>query len=197
MRIVLPWLRRASTGSGYPPKKEQRKCPDAHIASEPSSGSPARSRIAAAATGRAAPTAPPPVTILTHGNVGHGDFFVSPFGDQSTYANGPEILDQHGNVVWFQPVPAGQEASDFRTQTYQRPAGADLVAGHRPRRPRQRHRLHLQRPLPADRHGQRRQRPQRRRPRVPDHAAEHGADPRLHDRRPPTSPRSAARRTRP
>jgi hypothetical protein len=65
-----------------------------------------------------APSAPPPITILTHGNVGHGDFFISPFGDATTYGNGPEILDQSGNVVWFQPVPAGQEASDFRTQTY-------------------------------------------------------------------------------
>jgi Arylsulfotransferase (ASST) len=66
----------------------------------------------------ATPTSPPPVTILTHGNVGNGDFFVSPFSDQSTYANGPEILDQNGNVVWFKPIPQGQEASDFRTQTY-------------------------------------------------------------------------------
>lgn len=64
------------------------------------------------------PTAPPPVTVLTHGNVGSGDFFVSPFSDQSTYANGPEILDQNGDVVWFKPIPQGQEASDFRTQTY-------------------------------------------------------------------------------
>jgi hypothetical protein len=58
------------------------------------------------------------VTILTEGNVGHGDFFISPFGGTATYANGPEILDQQGNVVWFQAVPAGQEAADFRTQTY-------------------------------------------------------------------------------
>jgi hypothetical protein len=65
-----------------------------------------------------APTALPPATVLTHGNVGHGDFFVSPFGDQTTYANGPEILDQNGNVVWSKSVPVGQEASDFRTQTY-------------------------------------------------------------------------------
>jgi Arylsulfotransferase (ASST) len=64
------------------------------------------------------PTAPPPVTVLAHGQVGHGDFFVSPFGGTATYANGPEILDQNGNVVWFHAVPAGQEASDFRTQTY-------------------------------------------------------------------------------
>jgi hypothetical protein len=64
------------------------------------------------------PTSPPPVTILTEGNVGHGDFFISPFGQQSTYANGPEILDQQGNVVWFHSVPVGQEAADFRTQAY-------------------------------------------------------------------------------
>jgi hypothetical protein len=64
------------------------------------------------------PTAPPPVTVLTHGDVGRGDFFVSPFSNQSTYANGPEILDQDGNVVWFKPIPQGEEASDFRTQTY-------------------------------------------------------------------------------
>ncbi len=67
----------------------------------------------------AAPSSPPPVTGLTSSpNNGHEDVFISPFGDASTYANGPEILDSHGNVVWFQAVPAGQEASDFRTQTY-------------------------------------------------------------------------------
>jgi hypothetical protein len=67
----------------------------------------------------AAPASPPPVTVLTSSpNSGHDDIFISPFGDASTYANGPEILDSHGNVVWFQAVPAGQEAADFRTQTY-------------------------------------------------------------------------------
>lgn len=73
---------------------------------------------ATAGIATADPTAPPPVTILTHGNVGKGDFFVSPFGGTATYANGPEILDQNGNVVWFKPIPPGQEATDFRTQTY-------------------------------------------------------------------------------
>jgi hypothetical protein len=73
-----------------------------------------------AGAAQAAPTAPPPVTVLSsQPNIGQGDIFVSPFGDSTTYANGPEILDSHGNVVWFQPVPAGEEASDFRTQTYQ------------------------------------------------------------------------------
>jgi hypothetical protein len=72
-----------------------------------------------AGAAQAAPTAPPPVTILSsQPNIGQGDIFISPFGDSSTYANGPEILDSQGNVVWFQPAPAGEEASDFRTQTY-------------------------------------------------------------------------------
>jgi hypothetical protein len=67
----------------------------------------------------AAPTSPPPVTILTSSPFAdNGDFFISPFGDQSTYANGPEILSPSGNVVWFQPVPQGEEAADFREQIY-------------------------------------------------------------------------------
>jgi hypothetical protein len=76
--------------------------------------------LAAASAAAAAPTSPPPVSILAssplaaHG----GDFFISPYGDQSTYANGPEILSPSGNVVWFQAVPQGQEAADFREQYY-------------------------------------------------------------------------------
>jgi hypothetical protein len=67
----------------------------------------------------AAPTAPPPVSILTpYSHPGQYDIFISPFGDTGTYANGPEILDQKGDVVWFQAIPAAQEASDFRSQTY-------------------------------------------------------------------------------
>jgi len=67
----------------------------------------------------APPTSPPPVTILTsNGHLGPGDIFITPTGDSSTYANGPEILDTRGNVVWFHPIPQGQTASDFRTQTY-------------------------------------------------------------------------------
>ncbi|HEX3492686.1 MAG TPA: arylsulfotransferase family protein [Streptosporangiaceae bacterium] len=74
---------------------------------------------AAAATAAAASTAPPPVTILTSG-ASHrdGDFFISPYSTGTTYASGPEILSPQGQVIWFKPVPAGQEAADFRTQTY-------------------------------------------------------------------------------
>ena len=76
--------------------------------------------VMGASAALAAPTSPPPVSILTSSPfvARGGDFFISPFGDASTYANGPEILDSQGNVVWFQAVPAGQEASDFRVQTY-------------------------------------------------------------------------------
>ena len=67
----------------------------------------------------ASPTTPPPVTILTAGSdFGRGDIFITPTGDTSTYANGPEILDDHGNVVWFQAAPQGQTAADFRVQSY-------------------------------------------------------------------------------
>jgi hypothetical protein len=75
---------------------------------------------AGAATSASAATAlpPPPVTVLTD-HAGTGDIFISPFGDQGSYANGAEILSPDGRkVVWFHPVPAGQEAADFRVQTY-------------------------------------------------------------------------------
>jgi arylsulfotransferase ASST len=67
----------------------------------------------------AAPTSPPPVTILSSAGHSKGDdLFITPTGDATQYANGPEILDRHGNVVWFHPIPAGQTAADFRTQRY-------------------------------------------------------------------------------
>ncbi len=69
----------------------------------------------------ATPTAPPPVSVLTSSPfvAQGGDFFVSPYGDATTYANGPEIVNSQGDVVWFKAVPAGEEASDFRVQSYE------------------------------------------------------------------------------
>jgi hypothetical protein len=67
----------------------------------------------------AAPASPPPVTILTSSShAGGDDLFITPTGDATQYANGPEILDRRGNVVWFHPIPAGQTAADFRVQRY-------------------------------------------------------------------------------
>jgi hypothetical protein len=70
-------------------------------------------------TAAAAPSAPPPLTILSSSDdVGRGDIFITPTGDRSEYANGPEIVDHHGNVVWFHPIPQGETAADFRVQRY-------------------------------------------------------------------------------
>jgi hypothetical protein len=66
----------------------------------------------------AVPSGPPPVTILSGSGYGDGSIFVSPFGDTADYQNGPEIIDSSGSPIWFHPVPAGQEAADFRPQTY-------------------------------------------------------------------------------
>jgi arylsulfotransferase ASST len=60
---------------------------------------------------------PPPITMLKHGlRDGHDDIFLAPQG--CGYAGGPEILSPSGKVIWFHPVPAGEYATDFRTQTY-------------------------------------------------------------------------------
>ena len=84
-------------------------------------GAAAIALIGAGAAVAATPTAPPPLTILTSSPFagGGGDFFISPYGDQSTYANGPEIVNSQGDVLWFKSVPTGEEASDFRVQNYQ------------------------------------------------------------------------------
>ncbi|MER6075801.1 arylsulfotransferase family protein [Streptomyces sp. NPDC001817] len=74
---------------------------------------------AAAAPAGAAPL--PPVTVLTdRAETGSGDIFISPNSATSQYSSGVEILSQDGKrVVWSHKVPAGQEAADFRAQTYQ------------------------------------------------------------------------------
>ena len=140
----------------------------------------------------------PPVTVTTDSwRAGDGDIFISPFGAPTTYANGAEILSPDGkHVVWFHAVPAGQAAADFRTQTYRgRPVltfwqgtglgglaqGTDYIYDDHYRQI-------------AD--GQRGQRLLRRRPRVPDHPAEHRADPGLRDGDRGPAPRSAAPPTR-
>ena len=62
---------------------------------------------------------PPPVTILTPATgLGDGYIFVTPTSYSGKYANGPEILDTQGNVVWFHAIPDKQTSADFRTQRY-------------------------------------------------------------------------------
>jgi Arylsulfotransferase (ASST) len=49
---------------------------------------------------------------------GNGDIFITPAGEGRS-AGGPEIISNTGKVIWFHPLPAGEVAADFRTQTYQ------------------------------------------------------------------------------
>ena len=120
--------------------------------------------------GRRRPTAPPPVTILTHGNVGNGDFFISPFGDADDVcqrSRDPRPERQR------RLVPAGPGRRGGRRLPHAdlpRPAGADLVAGHRrsaasPTVPTTSTTSQYQQIATVNAG----QRPQRRRPRVPDH----------------------------
>ncbi|MEA2213573.1 MAG: hypothetical protein QOF83_3521 [Solirubrobacteraceae bacterium] len=45
-----------------------------------------------------------------------GDLFVAT--QSGPVQNGPEIFGPYGGLVWFQRVPKGQSATDFRTQTF-------------------------------------------------------------------------------
>jgi Arylsulfotransferase (ASST) len=81
----------------------------------------------AAASGRshtAAPTAPPPVTVLSDRHArGADDVFVTPTDDtaqtQAEYANGAEILNRAGKRLWWHAAPAGDTDADLRVQRYE------------------------------------------------------------------------------
>jgi hypothetical protein len=65
------------------------------------------------------PSLHPPV-LTVHQAAGAGSapglLFTGPFFGPGQY--GPTIYDNAGNLVWFRPVAAGEDATDFRTQTY-------------------------------------------------------------------------------
>src|SRR5215467_672710 len=62
------------------------------------------------------PTAPR-IKVLTSAPPSlNGDIFLTPHG--GGYPSGPEIISPTGTVIWFHPLPAGQTATDFRTQDY-------------------------------------------------------------------------------
>ncbi|MEY9845927.1 hypothetical protein ABH940_003010 [Streptacidiphilus sp. BW17] len=80
---------------------------------------PASASASTGAAGHALPL--PPLKVLTDKpGTGGGDLFVAPSSANSAYASGVEILSPDGRkVVWSHTVPTGQEAADFRKQTYQ------------------------------------------------------------------------------
>ncbi len=60
---------------------------------------------------------PPTVTInQSTANVAPGYLFATPFIGPGQY--GPMIFDDAGDLVWFRPLPQGQDASDLQTQDY-------------------------------------------------------------------------------
>jgi Arylsulfotransferase (ASST) len=61
---------------------------------------------------------PPTVTVHQPPTAGSapGDLFATPFLGPGQY--GPMIFDNAGQLVWFHPLPAGEDAGDFQTQTF-------------------------------------------------------------------------------
>jgi hypothetical protein len=67
-----------------------------------------------------APTlTPSTVTVTTHAQAGAapGDLFLAPYQGNGT--PGPMISEQDGTLVWFHPLPAGEQATDFEVQQYE------------------------------------------------------------------------------
>ncbi len=67
-----------------------------------------------------APTlTPSTVTLTTHAQPGAtpGDLFLAPY--QGEGSAGPMIAEQDGALVWFHPLPTGEEATNFQVQRYE------------------------------------------------------------------------------
>ncbi len=60
--------------------------------------------------------APPAVAITRGAGGGGGDIFLTP--QYGPVQNGPEILDSHGQLIWFNRVPRGNIAADLQVQSY-------------------------------------------------------------------------------
>ncbi len=67
-----------------------------------------------------APTlTPSTVTVTTHAQPGAapGDLFMAPYQGKGT--PGPMISEQDGTLVWFHPLPPGEQSTDFEVQQYE------------------------------------------------------------------------------
>jgi hypothetical protein len=58
------------------------------------------------------------VTHAADADTAAGYLFVAPKQTDPRAPAGPAILDDQGHVVWYRQVPSGEEATDFRAQTY-------------------------------------------------------------------------------
>jgi hypothetical protein len=66
------------------------------------------------------PLVPPPITVLrSKPELARGLVFVGPKTTPAAgLQQGPEIVDDRGRPVWFQPVGVNQQAANFRVQRY-------------------------------------------------------------------------------
>jgi hypothetical protein len=67
---------------------------------------------------RSRPDLAPPAATITHGAGagGSSDLFLTP--QYGPVQNGLEILDPRGQLIWFDPVPSGDMATDLQVQRY-------------------------------------------------------------------------------
>ena len=65
------------------------------------------------------PNLQPPLVAVTASSsqTAPGDLFAAPYAGPGP--SGPMILDQAGNLVWFDPLPAGIEATNLQVQQYE------------------------------------------------------------------------------
>jgi hypothetical protein len=80
--------------------------------------------LSCAGAGADVTVTPPKITIFKAGpRVATDLVFIAPEGagiggGRQPGPVGPEIIDNHGRVVWFSPITNGQIADDFRVQSY-------------------------------------------------------------------------------
>ncbi len=60
---------------------------------------------------------PPIVTVSVTAQTATGEVFLAPYSGIGQY--GPMILDEHGGLIWFDPIPPGARAADFQVQQYE------------------------------------------------------------------------------
>ncbi len=57
------------------------------------------------------------ITTPSKPSAAAGDLFLAPY--QGLGTSGPMIAEQDGSLVWFHPLPAGEDATNFQVQQYQ------------------------------------------------------------------------------
>lgn len=65
------------------------------------------------------PSVTPRISVVAGARPAPGLFFLDPHQSVQKKPAGPEIVDRHGRVVWFHPLPRGESALDFRVQRYE------------------------------------------------------------------------------